>query len=130
MQVFILFEGIQRRNTNLFEIFLRQHPCQWKKVFVAQMTALHREVKTAILSWNSPMHSSCDGDSSCPTGQSHWKLPSVFTQVPPLHSKGLRSHSSISEKKPGKESIKSLLRSNKGKSNSQCLEVTKSGGHK
>lgn len=47
---------------------------------------------------NSPTQSSRDGDSSCPNGQSHWKLPSVFTQVPPLQRRGLRSHSSMSER--------------------------------
>lgn len=88
------------------------------------------------------MHSSRDGDSSCPTGQSHWKLPSVFTHMPPLHSRGLRSHSSISENKSWEVSINSLLRSKKikirinkkiikkGKDCRQSLQVSSSGVHK
>lgn len=46
---------------------------------------------------HSPRQAEPSGAISCPSGHTHWKLPSVFTQSPPRHNRGFLSHSSISD---------------------------------
>lgn len=46
---------------------------------------------------HSPRQADPSSAISCPSGQTHWKLPSVLTHSPPRHSRGFLSHSSMSD---------------------------------
>lgn len=73
------------------------------KKFIWDVFILIRNSKVMknVIFWhrNLPTQSSREEDNTCPRGQAHRKLPSVFTHWPPLQRRGLRSHSSMSEKK-------------------------------
>lgn len=48
-------------------------------------------------SHHSPRQADPSGAISCPSGQTHWKLPSVLKHSPPRHNRGFLSHSSMSD---------------------------------